>query len=234
VKTSASGTIDLSPFKSPSIKKENFIASQYTSAPEINSNWGRILITDSDGRQGVLYDTDKEKVNLNLYEMPPIPPSGIFDIRYESNRYVENLGNNTLAIKINSDRYPIKIKPDGMDLNIEGVVVKNGTETTLNKEMPGIVNVSRVEIPVNFILMQNYPNPFNPSTIIKFGLPERTNVHLEIFNVLGERVEELINKEMEPGFHEITWNVKSLPSGVYIYSIRTSQFNDIKKMMFIK
>jgi photosystem II stability/assembly factor-like uncharacterized protein len=234
VKTSASGTIDLSPFKSPSIKKENFIASQYTSAPEINSNWGRILITDSDGRQGVLYDTDKEKVNLNLYEMPPIPPSGIFDIRYESNRYVENLGNNTLAIKINSDRYPIKIKPDGMDLNIEGVVVKKGTEITLNKEMPGIVNVSRVEIPVNFILMQNYPNPFNPSTIIKFGLPERTNVHLEIFNVLGERVEELINKEMEPGFHEITWNVKSLPSGVYIYSIRTSQFNDIKKMMFIK
>jgi len=233
VQASAAGTIDLSPFKSSSISKENFISSQYASAPEINSNWGRIIISDSEGRQGVLYDSDKEKANLNLYELPPIPPSGIFDIRYESNRYVENLSS-TMTIKINSDKYPIKIKPEGIDLMIDGMVVKKGTEISINKEMPGIINVSRVEIPISFILMQNYPNPFNPSTIIRFGLPEQTNVHLEIFNVLGERVDELINKEMEPGFHEITWNAKSLPSGIYIYSIRTSQFNDVKKMMFIK
>ncbi|MFA7288999.1 MAG: sugar-binding protein [Melioribacteraceae bacterium] len=234
VKATADGTIDLAPFKSPSIKKERYLASQYATAPELNSSWGKIIITDAAGRQGVVYDSGKDNINLSQYELPPIPPSGIFDIRFSSNRYVENLNSENLSIKINSDQYPIKIKVEGIDILIDGKALKNGSEITIAKEMPSSVAVSKLEIPVQYTLMQNYPNPFNPSTIIRFGLPEQTNVHLEIFNVLGERVDELINKEMEPGFHEVTWNAKSLPSGIYIYSIRTSQFNDVKKMMFIK
>jgi hypothetical protein len=74
-------------------------------------------------------------------------------------------------------------------------------------------------LPKSYTLMQNYPNPFNPSTVIRYGLPERSNVKLEIFNDLGQRVAILIDNEREAGYHEITFDATHLPSGVCIYRL---------------
>ena len=100
-------------------------------------------------------------------------------------------------------------------------------------EYIGTIEVEVVP-PKVFALEQNYPNPFNPSTVIKYSVPVKGFVSLSIFNVLGERVTDLINKEVEAGSYQINFNASNLSSGVYFYKLEAGSFTSIKKMMFIK
>ncbi len=94
--------------------------------------------------------------------------------------------------------------------------------------------------PVVYSLDQNYPNPFNPATTIKFGIPEDNFVSLKVFNVLGEEVATLINEIKSAGTYNVEFNASSLPSGMYLYVLRTgennasSEFTSVKKMMLLK
>ncbi len=94
--------------------------------------------------------------------------------------------------------------------------------------------------PSSFSLYQNYPNPFNPSTTIRFSVPTRSRVRLSIFNLLGQKVAELVNDEMSAGGYERTWNA-NVSSGMYFYPIEAvsvsdpgKRFVDVKKMIFVK
>jgi hypothetical protein len=89
-------------------------------------------------------------------------------------------------------------------------------------------------LPVEFKLYQNYPNPFNPVTNIRFDLPKPGKVRLDVYNIIGEQVTTLLDKDMEAGYHNIPFNASNLPSGVYIYKLQTEVKTDVKKMMFLK
>ena len=95
-------------------------------------------------------------------------------------------------------------------------------------------------MPVVFQLEQNYPNPFNPNTTINFALPEQARVTLEVYNMLGQRVNTLVaGEELTAGYHNVVWDGRNqagnpVASGVYIYRIQAGDFTDVKKMMFLK
>ncbi len=90
-------------------------------------------------------------------------------------------------------------------------------------------------LPEQYSLEQNYPNPFNPTTTIAFSLPEQTAVSLSVYNILGEKVAELLNNEIySAGAHRINFNGANLASGVYLYRIKTDNFILSKKMLLIK
>lgn len=91
-----------------------------------------------------------------------------------------------------------------------------------------------------FTLMQNYPNPFNPQTTIRYGLPVRSTVRLEVFNVLGHRVATLVNEIQEPGYNAAQWQ-HTVASGVYFYRIDATSlddpsrtFTEVRKMLMVK
>ena len=89
-------------------------------------------------------------------------------------------------------------------------------------------------IPSEYILKQNYPNPFNPTTLISFEIPNDDDVKLEIFNILGEIKATLVDRKVNAGYHEVSFDASKLISGVYIYRIQTSNFIEAKKMILIK
>jgi hypothetical protein len=89
-------------------------------------------------------------------------------------------------------------------------------------------------VPVEFALDQNYPNPFNPTTNIKFNLAQNGHVSLAVYNTLGQKVAELVNETMAIGSHEVTFDAKSLSTGVYYYRLVTEQGTRTMKMMLIK
>jgi hypothetical protein len=98
---------------------------------------------------------------------------------------------------------------------------------------------TEIEGPQVFVLSQNYPNPFNPSTMIKFSLPVDSYVRIELFNTLGEKVDELTNRDYSKGNHEINFDASKLSNGVYYYTISAngndgSTFTSTKKMILIK
>lgn len=81
-------------------------------------------------------------------------------------------------------------------------------------------------IPDKFELSQNYPNPFNPSTRINFNMPIASNVKIFVYNVLGEKVRELLNGQVETGEHTIIFNAGNLASGIYIYQLIAETLTD--------
>lgn len=89
-------------------------------------------------------------------------------------------------------------------------------------------------LPGEFTLLQNYPNPFNPSTTIRYSIPERTHVILHVYNTLGQEVARLIDKELEAGNHQMTFDASHLPSGVYIYRLQAGDYVANKKLMLLK
>ncbi|MDP2883909.1 MAG: T9SS type A sorting domain-containing protein [Ignavibacteria bacterium] len=90
------------------------------------------------------------------------------------------------------------------------------------------------QIPTVFSLEQNYPNPFNPSTVIRYGIPKGARVRLEVYNVLGQKMMTLVDEEQKAGYYEVVFEPKNLSSGVYLYTIRTSDFEHTKKLILLR
>ena len=102
----------------------------------------------------------------------------------------------------------------------------------------GPVNAT-VVVPMSHALEQNYPNPFNPETRISFSLKEAGRVNLTVFNVRGEVVRTLASGQMDAGAHMVVWDGRNdagqtMPSGMYIYTLRVNNFEQKRTMMFLK
>ena len=138
----------------------------------------------------------------------------------------------------NSDDYARAISVDGSgNVYVTGTSTGNGWSiyTTIKyTQQPVSVEDVKTDLPVTYNLFQNYPNPFNPTTKIKFALLERENVNLSIYSLLGEKVAELINMEMDAGYHEADWNASKFASGVYFYQIKAGSFIRTKKLLLLK
>lgn len=89
-------------------------------------------------------------------------------------------------------------------------------------------------LPTEYKLYQNYPNPFNPTTKIKYQILKSQFVKLEIYDILGQRLETLINEKCEPGSYEIPFDGGKLSSGVYFYKLTTDNFTATKRMILVK
>jgi Metallo-peptidase family M12B Reprolysin-like/Secretion system C-terminal sorting domain len=97
----------------------------------------------------------------------------------------------------------------------------------------------KIDAPQSFVLEQNYPNPFNPSTIISFELPVDANVNLELFNTLGQKVDNIVNSNYSTGKHKINFNAGNFSNGVYFYKLTARGIDGstnfaIKKMILLK
>lgn len=95
-------------------------------------------------------------------------------------------------------------------------------------------NPDDIKLPEKFTLYQNYPNPFNPETTISFDLPEYSEVDIDIYNLLGQKVANLLDKKMKAGNHKIFWNAKDFASGIYLYKITAGDYTGIKKCILLK
>jgi hypothetical protein len=102
-----------------------------------------------------------------------------------------------------------------------------------------VTDAETPDIPQAFALHQNVPNPFNPSTRISFDLPAQAHVKLVIYDVSGRLVLTLVNKDMEQGHKEISWDGRDnsgrkVASGIYFYRLAAGAFTETKKMVLLK
>ncbi|MCP4633372.1 MAG: T9SS type A sorting domain-containing protein, partial [candidate division Zixibacteria bacterium] len=110
----------------------------------------------------------------------------------------------------------------------------NGTATPTSVDNP-----TEPVLPADYALGQNYPNPFNPSTRIDYSVPVNSNINIEVFNIIGQKVKTLVDGNAVAGNHSVTWNGTSengskVSSGVYFYRLSVEDEVFVKRMTFTK
>lgn len=101
------------------------------------------------------------------------------------------------------------------------------------RSLTGVINISN-ETPGSFSLLQNYPNPFNPSTKIRFNVPKNSLVKLTVYDLSGKEVEVLVNGMLNTGEYEAEWMPHNLASGIYFYTLKSSDFTGTRRMVLTK
>lgn len=191
---------------------------------------------------------------LNMFSLPPLPPENhfnesarFFDVRFADNRKVMSTtgeilvtGNDdemtlswSIYSQIEEEQWNL-IDEFGHETSLHGAgetVLRNfGTRFLLQQTTP---------VPETFTLHQNFPNPFNPVTNIEFGIPEESHISILVFDLTGNKILTLFDGNISPGNHSVTWNGTNesgtkMSSGVYLYSLTSGSFTEMKKMIFIK
>ncbi len=243
VKVSTSGTLVLSSGSFPRPSMQDTLH-------QVLASLGTLTVTDAAGSEQVLYFGRAEERHVRAAELPPVPPTGVFDSRFASHSMIAS---SDQGILLSSVVYPVKLRwdvptPGDFRLQIDG------KETRLTTS--GVQELSRLPaqlllrvgnssgLPREFALSQNYPNPFNPSTSIAYALPVPSRVRLELFSILGQRVATIVNDELPAGYHTAVWNGlgdnrQALGSGTYLLRMTATGengrvFTETRKMMLLK
>jgi hypothetical protein len=187
---------------------------------------------------------DKDKPS---YRLPPKPPDGVFDIRFKNDRRLENnfgeieVINTTEILTIvhdiqidASNRYNWVLTATSG----EEYILDNAGELTVPSAERFTLELKAV-IPATFTLHQNFPNPFNPITTLMYDLPADALVTLNIYDMLGREITQLVNTTQEAGFKSVQWDAtdsmgRPVSAGVYLYQIQAGEFEQTKKMVLLK
>ena len=217
---------------------------------ELNS----LTIRDNTGnRQTLYFSLAQDGIDIDGYELPPLPPRGVFDARFQSGRLVEVFGDGNKAKR----EFPISIQSAGSPLTVSWNIARPGNENFVLDiggsayAMSGLGNVTvgyesstnitlrlsgdgKGTVPGSFALHQNYPNPFNPTTNFGFRIVDFGFVSFKVYDVLGREVATLVNEVKQPGEYTVTWDAAREPSGIYFYKLAAGTYTDCKKMVLIK
>ncbi|NOS83825.1 MAG: T9SS type A sorting domain-containing protein [Ignavibacteria bacterium] len=117
---------------------------------------------------------------------------------------------------------------DFRDGNREIYYKRNPTGSPLGVEIVNSV------LPTSYLLKQNYPNPFNPVTNINFSIPKAEFVNISVFDILGRKINSLVDEWLNAGVYETDWDASAFPSGVYYYKFTAGDFSETRKMILIK
>ena len=224
----------------PALAKESPLTKE-----EDRSEWGKITITDASGKSYLLYSVDGE-VNLDQYQLPPLPPTGSFDVIFASNRKAENQKEGNQTIEMRGLGYPVTIRVENANIKLQDETgrlvntrIKSNEDITISNNLVNKLLVSADIIPDKFALEQNFPNPFNPTTTVQFDVPQTSDVMIKIYDMIGQEVRTLVSGQIEAGTYKIQWDGlnnsgQQISSGTYLYRMTAGEFVQTKKMIMLK
>jgi hypothetical protein len=218
---------------------------------------GDITISDHEGQTRHLYIVNGAVADeAPEFQLPPPAPEGVMDARFGGDRSAvrfDGRGAREAAMQIASAAYPLTVSwnlrdavrglqlifgAQHIDMNNTGTVRITNPDSRITLSNSG---AGGTDVPSTFALLQNYPNPFNPSTAIRYQLPVESRVTVSIYNLLGEKLETLVDGTENAGFKSVEWNAAKNGSGIYFYRLEAtpaegsgSTFLQVKKMLVVR
>lgn len=186
---------------------------------------GNSVITDDDGNVYVGGASDRGSFYM-MYALIKYDSSGNY-------QWVKNYFNSNTP----EDFIYNTVLDDAKNIYVTGISYDSLSDfdfaTIKYAQSTGVYNLSNYN-PDSFVLYQNYPNPFNPSTTISFTIAFSQKVSLIIYDVLGNKIETLLNQKLNSGHYEVVWNGLEYSSGIYFCELKSGNVRDIKKMILVR
>jgi hypothetical protein len=192
------------------------------------------------GERSLYYSSQSNNVDVSLFELPPPPPAGLFDVRFASQKNIEvaesSVSYTEYPLDIQGASYPLNITwdtermdrssslqilcDDGSWLRYPLVDTGSCQISSYGPVVLHVVSPGDHRKPSAFALDQNYPNPFNPLTTISYAVSTLARVRVVVYNLLGQEVVVLVNDIEEAGYKRVVWRGvdarnAAVPSGVY-------------------
>ena len=229
-----------------------YVASK-RSAPVLKlESYPSLQLSDASGANTELYfdvqlSDPSEKM---FYSLPPLPPQGAFDARFEGDYRIA--AETDAVIQIQPSDYPLTVTASNLSgqyvleelVNGEAVLkhtLYEGKVLTIWSTEVRTLRLTELSgnVPDEFILYTNYPNPFNPVTTLRYDLPEQSQVTLTVYNLMGRELFQLVNEKQNAGYKSIQWNAtnmngKPVSAGLYLYQIQAGGFVQTRKMVLLK
>ncbi|MBI5325421.1 MAG: T9SS type A sorting domain-containing protein [Ignavibacteriae bacterium] len=201
----------------------------------------RINLRDNDRHEGTLYMTPDKEANISIYELPPVPPTDMFDVRYDNDMYVNR--NDESVITVQAISYPLSINMDFADANYTFIdAVSNEVLGTINRGESGNVEVFRTKgNAIKVLRVDNFagaavcqPNPVASSSNIIYFAGENELVNVKLYDAIGNEVMTLVNNQVQSGKQTIGFNSVNLSNGKYICKINSGSRTEILSINVVR
>ena len=203
----------------------------------------KLIIRDNSMHEGNLYMIPDKEVNVSNFELPPLPPAGLFDVRYNNNMYVNN--NNASVISLQGITYPMSINIDYADANYTFYDAATNEElgsiqkgTTGNVEVFGTkgnsIKVMRTDNLNGIYSLVSQPNPVVNGSIVVYTVPENGNVTIKLYDALGNEVATIADGYASAGEHTASFNASNLASGRYICKMISGSHTEVLSISVVK
>ena len=236
-----------------------FTSGNITIIPGGDSEKIRSVYIDHSREANVLHINDSKlyfgvsipESELVYYQLPPTPPAGAFDVRFDTNSkimkdygQIEILNDKeylTISAEFNISQEKrwdwVVISPEGKEY-----ILSEYGSISLSGQITDIILKKIRRLPTQYTLSQNYPNPFNPRTTLNYEIPEQGDVRLTVYDLLGKEIWNFNQSNLSVGYHSVQWNGidndgSPLASGCYLYQLKvssTSAFGSKPEQLFVQ
>jgi hypothetical protein len=237
VKAQTAGTLVLGPSASKNGTRKA------PSRDEAASDRIHIIVKDADGKRGVLYMVGSDDTG---FELPPLPPSEAFDLRFVNDRNAAVATEGAHVAQIQGAKYPLTITAsnlgdrslritDALGAGLVDEVLSEDTGLSIAHPIDRFaVSLSEIAEAGATELGESYPNPFASQTLVPFVLKEAGHVRLQVFDALGRPVATIIDEVRSAGRHEVTVQLPGAASGVYFVRMSAEGYQSTQRLVVLR
>jgi len=236
IKVNSTGYLKLTDICPPKTGKTIADMPLFNEKTDLLNTATKLTIRDDTQHENGLYFINNSNVDIRYYELPPIPPSELFDVRFNNNLYLSN--KNTEIVRLQGVEYPVVFSIENPDAEytltdaISGEVI--GTINSTNKSVVAkntIANIIKIEKSnlLTDLAINAYPNPVSSTSNITFAVKENGNVTIKLYNEMGNEIATLINSDYNVGNYSTSFDATNLPAGAYLLKLTNgTNFNVVK------
>ena len=202
----------------------------------------KVTLNDNAQREVSLYLTNDKEFDYTYYELPPLPPNGFFDARFQNGCNVDN--SKYAVLTLQDAVYPLNLNIsnsnaeyvilDAINGEILGTIDNGKSNVIINGTKGDAIIIAQAEQLDKDFFFNVYPNPVENTSTLNYYVPENSQVSIKLYDVVGNLVSTIVNEYQNAGSQVAYLNANGLAGGRYIVKIVAGQFNSIQTITVIK
>lgn len=241
VKVNSTGYLKLVDICPPVLGKSTIDQPLYSDKTELLNTATKLVIRDDAQHENGLYFINNSKVDTRIYELPPVPPAEMFDVRFNNNLYLSN--GRSEIVRLQGVEYPVVFSinnpdaeyklTDAISGEVIGIINSAIKSVVAKNTIANVIKVEKSALTTDLSVIA-YPNPVSTTSNITFAVKESGNVTIKVYNEMGNEIATLVNSDYNVGNYSTTFDASTLPAGAYLLKLTNGTNFNVVKINIIK